>query len=353
MDRSRFEPVVLALVAQSVRAKHGGAYFRRLQDAGIEVVAFERTLRAGPVQLARLVGWLRDHRPDVAHSFLFSENWRTRIASLAAPGVRVISSERSVNSWKRFHHHALERALATITARIVVNADAIRTFLIEEGGLPASKIRLIHNGVDTDQFAPLADRDRARRARGWLPGTFVIGHTGTMVPHKGQRQVLAACAAAAFAIPDMRIVLVGDGPDRAHLLELATELGLAKCLEMPGFVRDVPEVLGSLDAYVHFSREREGCSNAILEAMACGIPVIATDVGGNRELVEDGVNGILVPEEDVEAVSRALARLAADTAMRERLGSAAVDAVRTRFAVARMVEATQALYESVCSEARS
>jgi glycosyltransferase involved in cell wall biosynthesis len=181
----------------------------------------------------------------------------------------------------------------------------------------------------------------------------MIGHTGTMLPHKGQRQVLAACAAAAPTIPDMRVVLMGDGPDRAALTALARTLGLAERLEMPGFVRDMRTALGSLDAYVHFSREREGCSNAILEAMACGLPVVATDVGGNRELLEDGVTGILVPEEDVDAVGRALARLAGDSAMRERLGDAAAEAVRRRFAVARMVEATQGLYESVCSEART
>ena len=348
IDRSRFAPTVVALVPANVRSKHGGTYYKKLEDAGVPIVTIPRSLRAGPVQLLRLAGWLRRERPDVAHSFLFSENWRTRLAALAAPSVRVISGERSVNAWKRSHHHALERILSKRASRVVVNAEAIRRFLIEDGGLPSAKIQLIYNGVDTDRFAPLGDRSAARRARGWPDGAFIVGHTGTMVKHKGQRQVLEACAAA--RVDGLRVVLLGDGPERPALLRLAQELGLGDRLEMPGFVGDVRDVLGCLDAYVHFSREREGCSNAILEAMACGLPVIATDVGGNRELIQHGVTGLIVPEEDVAAVGRSLRQLATDQAERVRLGRAALDAARSRFAVRTMVAATEALYESVCAE---
>jgi glycosyltransferase involved in cell wall biosynthesis len=348
LDRSRFEPTVVALVPDSMRSKHGGTYYQRLERSGVPIVTLPRSRRAGPVQLLRLAGWLRRERPDIAHSFLFSENWRTRLAALAAPSVRVISGERSINAWKRSHHHALERLLARRASRIVVNAEAIRTFLIEDGGLPAAKIQLIYNGVDTDHFSPLADRPAARRARGWPDGAFVVGHTGTMVEHKGQRRVLEACAAARVA--GLRVLLIGDGPDRPELLRLARELGLADRLEMPGFVGDVREALGCLDAYVHFSREREGCSNAILEAMACGLPVIATDVGGNRELIRHGVTGLIVPEEDVDAVAGNLARLAGDPAERFRLGRGALEVARSRFAVRTMVAATESLYEAVCAQ---
>ncbi|HZN56271.1 MAG TPA: glycosyltransferase [Candidatus Polarisedimenticolaceae bacterium] len=352
LDRTRFEPIVVALVPASARSRHGGAYFQRLKDAGIEVVTLERSSRAGPLQLVRLARLLRARRPDIVHSFLFSENWRARVAAWGAPGVRSISSERSVNSWKRFHHHALERILAARTARIVVNAEAIRRFLVEQGGLPPGKIEVIPNGVDTDRFAPPGDRDARRATRGWRPGTFAVGHVGTFVAHKGQQEVLRAAAAAAAAIPELKVVLMGDGPDRERLARLASDLGLDGRVEMPGFVREVGDALGSFDTYVHFSKEREGCSNAILEAMACGLPVIATDVGGNRELVVDGTTGILVPEEDVEAVTRGLMRLAGDPALRERLGRAAAERIRGRFGVERMVASTQALYEAVCRDGR-
>jgi glycosyltransferase involved in cell wall biosynthesis len=286
----------------------------------------------------------------VVHSFLFSENWRTRIAALAAPGARVISSERSVNTWKRWRHHALERLLIRVTDRVVANAEAIRRFLVEEGGLPASKIVVIPNGVDTTRFAPRGDRNRARAERGWGPETLVIGHTGTMVPHKGQSEVLRAVALAAKRLPSIRVVLLGDGPDRGALEALARALGLEGRIEMPGFVGDVESLLPCLDVYVHFSREREGCSNAILEAMACGLPVIATDVGGNRELVEEGRTGCLVGEEDIEAVASALVRLGLDATLRKEFGRAAARVVGERFSVPKMVGATAALYEAVCAE---
>jgi glycosyltransferase involved in cell wall biosynthesis len=350
LDRSRFLPTVVALVPWNVRSKHGGAYYSRLSESGVDIVTIPRSTRSGPLQLARLAGWMRMARPDIVQSFLFSENWRTRIAALAAPGVCVFSGERSVNSWKRFHHHALERLLTRRVARVVVNADAIRRFLIQEGGLPPEKIALIYNGVDTKTFAPRADRDEARAARGWPTGTFVVGHTGTMVAHKGQPQVLRASSLAAKTAR-LRVVLMGDGPDRTSLLALARDLGLDGDVEMPGFIADVPGTLSCLDAYVHFSREREGCSNAILEAMACGLPVVATDVGGNKELVEDGLTGLLVPEEDVTAAGTALARLAGDPQLRSRLGRAARAAAERKFGIARMVEATQALYQSGCPTA--
>ncbi|HEX6851245.1 MAG TPA: glycosyltransferase [Candidatus Polarisedimenticolaceae bacterium] len=349
LDPRRFRTAVVSLVPDRALSRHGGAHYQRLREAGIEVLTLRRTLRLGPGQLIGLARLLRSRRPDVVHSFLFSENWRTRLAAIAAPGVRVISSERSVNVWKRSHHHALERLLARVSVRIVANADAIRRFLIEESGLPPSKIVVIPNGVDTTRFKPLADRERRRAERGWPPDAFVVGHTGTMVPHKGQSEVLRACATAASRVPGLRVVLLGDGPDRGGLAELARTLGLEGRVEMPGFVGDVEAVLPCLDVYVHFSREREGCSNAVLEAMACGLPVVATDVGGNRELVEDGRTGCLVGEEDVAGVASAIVRLGLDAARRQELGSAAARAVADRFSIPRMVGATAALYESVCS----
>jgi glycosyltransferase involved in cell wall biosynthesis len=348
LDRSRFEATVVALVPWNVRSKHGGTYYKRLADAGIEIVTIPRATRAGPFQLARLASWMHTARPHIVHSFLFSENWRTRLAALAAPRVCVFTGERSVNSWKRPHHHALERLLTRRAARVVVNAEAIRRFLVQKGGLPPEKVALIYNGVDTEKFAPRPDREAERASRGWPGEAFVVGHTGTMVAHKGQPQVLRACAAAAAATADLRVVLLGDGPDRGALVALARELGLEGRVVMPGFEADVPRVLGCLDAYLHFSREREGCSNAILEAMACGLPVVATDVGGNRELVEDGVTGFLVGEEDVAAAGAALRRLAVDRELRTRLGQAARSAAERQFGITRMVEATQSLYETGC-----
>lgn len=349
LDPTRFRVSVVALVPKNVKHKHGGARFQRLRDAGVEVITLERSLRAGPGQLVRLAQLLRARRPDIVHSFLFSENWRTRLASLVAPGVRVISGERSVNEWKRMHHHVLERMLVRLTARVVANAEAIRSFLVETGGLPADKIVVIHNGVDSGRFKPAADRERARRERGWSTDTIVIGHTGTMAAHKGQSQVIRAAAAAAAQVPGLRLILLGDGPERQKLTVLARSLGLDGRVEMPGFVGDVETVLACLDVYVHFSREREGCSNAILEAMASGVPVVATDVGGNRELIEDGVTGVLVPEEDVDGVTTAIVKLGRDPDLRRRLGARALESARQRFSVPRMVAATQALYESVCS----
>lgn len=347
LDREHFDVQIVALVPKNARDRHGGSYYRSLRERGVEITTIPRSTRAGLVQLARLALWLRGRRPDVVHSFLFSENWRARLAGLFSPGTRLISSERSVNSWKRFRHHTLERALARVTSRIVANAEAIRRFLIDVGRLPAGKIVVIPNGVDTDRFHPPADRSAARAVRGWDEAAFVVGHTGTMTAHKGQSQVLRAAAATLPTVPGLRVVLLGDGPERPALAALADELGLGGKIEMPGFVDDVPAVLGGLDVYVHFSREREGCSNAILEAMACGLPVVATDVGGNRELVENGVTGMLVAEEDVDGVARALRALAADSGLRARCGAAALAAVKSRFSVARMVRATGDLYDDV------
>jgi glycosyltransferase involved in cell wall biosynthesis len=342
-----FRASVLCLVPASVRAKHGGHYYERLEQAGIEVVTLPRRGRSGPLQLIRLARFLRSRRPALVHSFSFSQNWRTRLASLVTPGTRVIASERTLASWKRPRHHALDRILARRTDRIVVNADAIRRSLVEEGRISPEKISVIPNGVDTSTFRPRADRREARRKAGWGESEIAMGHVGTMAAHKGQRPVLDAFALARRELPHLRLTLVGDGSHRPSLEARARELGIADRVQMPGFVRDVASTLGLLDVYVHLSVQREGCSNAILEAMACGLPVVASDVGGNRELVEHGETGFLVAEDDREEAAGRLRQLAEDDGLRRDMGKASLERVRERFSVERMIAATAALYREL------
>jgi glycosyltransferase involved in cell wall biosynthesis len=229
---------------------------------------------------------------------------------------------------------------------ITTNSQAGVTFWASRLGLAPSKIRLIYNGVDTTAFRP---REQGREAS---RGPIVIGNLGRLHHKSGQRHLLAALQrlASDASLPPWRCVIAGDGPEGRSLAELAGRLGLSSRVEFVGH-EDAPDrFLQSLDIYVQ-SSIAEGMPNAVLEAMATGLPVVATAVGGTPEVVEDGVTGWLTPSGDDAAIARYVTRLATDPAERAAMGRAGRLRVESRFSLLRMVEQTENLLDEVTGPA--
>jgi glycosyltransferase involved in cell wall biosynthesis len=269
-----------------------------------------------PGRLASLFGELRC---DVVHS----HNWSLFIeTALGGRRARVPSLVHTIHGpyleygagraagLKRALRHLLERRLAPRFRHVAAVSQAIARYAVDEVGLPAGQVVTVHNGIP-DDVAPAPERgDRG-------PATFIT--TGRLAPIKNHPLLLRAFARVTRELPGTRLLVVGDGPQRAELEALVRELGLGTAVSLAGFRTDVGALLATADAYVLSSRY-EGISMALLEAMQSGLPAVATRVGGVPETVIDGETGLLVEPDDEAGLAAAMLRLARDPALRAGLG---------------------------------
>lgn len=205
--------------------------------------------------------------------------------------------------------------------------------IMEQAGFERSRLHLLPNAVDLARFAPPASRDQAT-----LRAVFVGRH----VPVKGLDVLLAAWAKASLP-PGAQLTVAGDGPERDRLIALAHQLGIAQSVAFPGLVHDVPALLRASNLYVQASHQ-EGLPNAVLEAMANGLPTIATRISGHEDVIADGVTGMLVPPNQVDALAEALSQLAARDDLRRTMGDAARQFVEQHYATETVLEALLAVY---------
>ena len=246
----------------------------------------------------------------------------------------------------------LRRLHAPLVERYVTVSQDLKRYLTTRIGIRSSRITNICNGVDTERFCPGTDKPRA-----WMPPAFqsaqllLIGTVGRIQPIKDQATLLRAFSMMIANQPQLRqtlrLVIVGDGPLLDELKALAQSLNIADATWFPGALKNVPDVLQALDVYVQPSLN-EGISNTILEAMACALPVVATAVGGNIELVEDGVCGRFFAPRDTEALMQCLLQYATDAPLREAHSSAARQRAVERFSLANMLAQYAAIYDLLC-----
>jgi sugar transferase (PEP-CTERM/EpsH1 system associated) len=246
----------------------------------------------------------------------------------------------------------LRRLHAPLIERYITVSKDLQRYLVARAGVNAARIEQIYNGVDTERFQP-----GPAKSREWLPATFrdagltLIGTVGRIQPVKDQATLLQAFARLVAQRADLRarlrLLIVGDGPLLEELKALAATLHIADITFFPGAMGDVPQALRALDVYVLPSLN-EGISNTILEAMACGLPVVATGVGGNLELVEDGVCGRFFTPRDVSGLCDLLLQYTLDVPLREAHSRAARHIALDRYSLASMVARYTAAYDRLC-----
>lgn len=301
----------------------------------------------------KLTGLLRRLRPDIVHS----RNWAAMDAIPAARLARVpivVHGEHGRDAadpeGQNRRRKRIRQVFSPLVDRFVTVSYNLRRWLLETVRLPEAKIVTIHNGVDTQRFTD-QDREAGRRALGVCDGQLVVGTVGRLDPVKDQAGLLNAFAQVRAEVPDTLLILVGEGPCRGELEALATTLGLHPSIRLLGERSDVPLLLKGLDLFV-LPSIAEGISNTILEAMATGLPVVATRVGGNPELVEDGITGALIPPRDPETLAKTLIGYLQDPHLRAVQGRAARKRAVDQFDLGRMAEAYQELYISLAREKR-
>ena len=243
------------------------------------------------------------------------------------------------NSFSRWKYRQVDCFIAA--------SEAIRQMLVADG-VPPERTMTVHEGIDVEHVtaAPPVNLHEAF----FLPhGAPLVGNVAALVPHKGQRYLIEAAHLVVQQVPDARFVILGEGELRDHLEKQIHEHHLEKHVLLPGFRTDVLGCIRSFDLFV-MSSVTEGLGTSLLDAMAASRPIVATTAGGIPEIVEDGVNGLLVPPRDAHALAAAIVRALREPTLRDRLAAAGFARVNERFTVERMVTATAAAYVKVKSE---
>ncbi|XXF75533.1 glycosyltransferase [Myxococcaceae bacterium GXIMD 01537] len=297
------------------------------------------------VQVGRLAHWLRRNRVHLVHVHDF---YSTMLAVPAAKlaGAKVIVSRLDLSHWQGPARRLLHARLTGMADHVVANAEAIRRMLVEREGLPATRVSVIHNGLDLPRF----DVRVREGLRGPLPdtrGAPVVVHVANMNhPVKRQEDILAALNLLRHSGRVLHAFLVGDGPRRPALERMAAELGVSDRVHFLRHRSDVPALYARATLGVLCSTA-EGMSNAVMEGMAAGLPMVVTRVGGNTDLIEEGERGLVVEPERPAQLARAFQRLLEHPDEARRMGSAARAFVERELSLERMVRRHDALYQSV------
>jgi glycosyltransferase involved in cell wall biosynthesis len=322
--RPDFEPVVCCLDER-------GAWARELDDAGVRVHVLGRRPGFQPGLGRRLARLAAEENCGVVHCHQYSPFVYGCLAKWFSPQLRLVFTEHGrlagaeVSSKRRLAN----RVLARTPGRFFAVCHELRQFL-EAEGFPAGRLEVCYNGIEPGEVASPTSRADARRRLDVPEDAFVVGSVARLDPVKDLGTLLSAFRRLAADREDARLILVGDGPERERLEASAREGGLAGRVHFLGARDDVRRLLPALDVYVN-SSTYEGVSLTIVEAMATGLPVVATRVGGTPEVLEHGVNGRLVPAGGAEALGAALQELAGSDDARRRLGAAARETVERRF----------------------
>jgi glycosyltransferase involved in cell wall biosynthesis len=321
----RFAPTVYCL------ADRPGPMAPALDSLGVKVsVIGSRGVR----RALRLAEQLRADDIQVVHAWLFIANayaWAARWCGARLPLITSARNCKMQGQLSRFLNMCAFRS----SSSIVVNSAQVATYVRRWYAAPSHRIQVVHNGIDTERFRP------DRRAD-FVPSDGTVVTVGRLVRQKNHRLFLAAAAALARELPRVRYVIVGDGPLRSALLRQAAELGIAGRVAFLGERDDVEFVLRSA-ALFWLTSSWEGMPNVVLEALASGVPAIATDVGGARELIRSGVDGFVVPPDDAEAFVQSSRQLLSDPITWQRHSTAARQRAES-FSTARMVAALSELY---------
>jgi L-malate glycosyltransferase len=268
------------------------------------------------------------------------------LAGVFGPVPNLVVSRRvsfRLNRWNVFSQ--LKYRSSRIRRFVAVSSDIGE--VLKRGGVAPEKVAVIPSGVDLERYSPRPPDERLRAALGLPAGRPVVGNLTHYSWWKGQTVFLEAARRALDAGVDAHFLLVGKDTDGEEARAKVRSLGLEANVSLAGFRTDMPEVLSLLAASVVSSLAGEGLSGVLRESMAMGVPVAATDVGGNRELVLDGETGCLVPPGDAAALAGAIGRLLADKAFAAACARAARRRVRDNYSLPSMIERTEKLYEEL------
>jgi glycosyltransferase involved in cell wall biosynthesis len=340
-DKERFEVTLCGL-------KQPEPASRLLEDEGIPVTHLGRG-RFDPRLLSDLVALARHRKARILHVHGYAAADFGRLAARRVGAALVLHEHFADPHMPRYQAWA-DRLLAPLTDRAIAVSASTRDFLVRERHVPAERVRLIWNGAPLEEFAPAPPEAglAVRRQLGLSKDDPVVGAIGRLSLQKGHRFLLAAVPRLLARIPAARVMIVGDGDQDGALRAQVQELGIGGAVVFAGHRSDIPAVLGAVDVLC-IASTYEGTPLTLFEAMAAAKAIVSTAVDGCREVLEDGVSGLLVPPADPERLADGLCRALLDPGLRASLSHGAREA-SARYDIAACVRRIEALYDEVLAE---
>lgn len=328
---------------------------RELFPVPVHVLPFRRVygfqaLRSA-LQLRRLI---RQEKVDIVQTYFETSNlWGGLVAKLS--GATLVSSRRDLGILRAPKHSFAYRFVNRITDRVLAVSEEVRRFCIDQDRVPPERVSVIYNGVDFEQVAAAQKEASPLFNAKWAQPGRIVTCVANIRRVKGIDVLVRAAQKVCAEMPDTMFVILGStfaGPYFKEIRALVSSLGLEKNFHFLDFVENPLPTLKMSSVFCLLSRS-EGFSNALLEAMACGVPPVVTHVGGNPEAIRDGESGFLVPAEDADMAAERLLELLRDPARARRMGTLAQSTVQTRFSVNTMIQQLIDLYRELLADKKA
>ncbi len=336
LDKQKFEAAVCCLTRK-------GRMASELEANGIPVYVMHKRPGLDLALVWRLARLLRKLEIDIVHCHVFTANLWGRLAAILARVPVMITHEHSSFTVDDARRLRLERLLMRRTTRAISVSEELRQRLITHGRLPAAKIVTIHNGLKFSTANEAQKCERLRREYRLERFEFLIGTVGRLESRKNYPLLLEAFAQVQAQYPQTGLLFVGAGPEEERLKQRTHALGLEAHVVFAGYHSDVAGWLRLMNVFCS-SSQTEGISMAILEALAAGVPVVATRVGGNPEIIPAREFGLLVPSNDTTALAQALVEIVQRPTAAQQMAQRGQERVLQHFSEARMLESVEELY---------
>jgi glycosyltransferase involved in cell wall biosynthesis len=341
LPRDEFDVTAIALT-------RGGPFADELQSAGIPLIVIGKRFRFDPAAWFRLRSELRRLQPEILHTWLFAANAYGRLCASAIPKTKIVVSERCVDSWKASWQLWADRRLIRHTDRLIGNSPSVVEFY-QQLGVPPEKLACIPNGIEVP--AVLASIDTQQRSSmlqelGFPDDSYVVGYIGRLAKQKRVEDLIWTVETLRQIRPKLRLVIVGDGPERTKLEAFTHDVGVTEHVRFLGHRDDAQRWMQLFDVFC-LASSFEGMSNSLMEAMAFGKPVIASDIPANRELVVQSETGFLPKLADTVGFMQFLRRLIDEPGLAEGMGQAGRERIQQFFSVQRMVDAYAEVYRKL------
>jgi len=298
--------------------------------------------------LFALARFLKKEKVDLLATFFKNANYFGTLAGELSGGTRIISSRRNLGYWQTGRDLFLLKIMNRWTDFVIANSSAVRDAVVKKEGVDAPKIEVIYNGLDLDEFTNrLIPREEAKRRLGISPETLLVGTLSNLRAVKAVDIFIKSAFVVSKKFPQTKFMIVGEGPQRRALETLVERLGIKDRVIFAGGAAEVFPYLSAFDIGV-LSSSSEGFSNSILEYMLAGLPVVATRVGGNPEIISEGENGYLVPPGEPQPLAERIMALLGDERLRLSLGENARFKVAENFSLKRMVAEFESCFMRLC-----
>jgi len=337
LDTSRYTPFICSLT-------DGGQLTKEFSKCGIKVFSMGKKSGVDYALHFRLAKLLRQQKIDLVHTHNNAPFYYGTIAAKIARIPVIIHTEHRESDRRGKKIVLMSKLLSRGINTIVADCQNVVDFLCNVRGISNAKIRIIFNGIDINKYTNSLDVLKKKQELGIDKDSLIIGNVARLVPMKDHMNLLEAFHSINKSLPNTKLVIVGDGKLRKDLEKRAEELNLDGSVIFLGIRTDIPEILNVFDVFV-LSSESEGLSLSLLEAMAASKPVVATNVGGNSEVIDDGATGLLVPPKNSKGLADALIKILSNKELSNSIGIAGQRKVKERFSLEFMTKEYEELYE--------